>query len=352
MIYTKSNFTNEIARNAGYTELSQEMNSIQSMLHFVKEEPKAPNYFIETMLKLVEFNRISPDNPYKLHKSYPSPRSIYSAKFFVKFGGLFVSKNEWTGCYEYYQYEQNQGNNWDILITFWRSYPNHYRFIQKTLYLLEVGHLLYNVIYFANLFNISYELDIQEGAIRLRAQNKPYVGFNIDKVSDMFLERTEQRSSGTYQHGVSSFNKLNKQAELPSKSVIQQFLGKAFEKEITQLISFEHFAKNNRGRFITDRGFEIGYESMNRIYPHVNFRGVELFSTFLIDHMAYQKGDQTLTKCILAVGFVAQYFLLWAADNAMFGRPIKSFSIHEFERLSQVESQKNTLFYTQMYWAK
>jgi len=109
--------------------------------------------FIRDILQLNDVIRVEKNSYFKIHKSYPSPRSLYPIKILVSIGSSFyVTKNDIQDVYELYSCENLNVPSGDIVLEFNDKYLEDYKSIKKSLLLLEMGHLLFNLLYIIKVY--------------------------------------------------------------------------------------------------------------------------------------------------------------------------------------------------------
>ena len=93
--------------------------------------------------------------------------------------------------------DSNIGNG-DIIIELKEFNDNHYPSIFKTLQILEVGHLLYNISLIADIYGYEYELDNDSINILVLKNKKAGTNYLENNKTIEFWEKAQNRSSGKY----------------------------------------------------------------------------------------------------------------------------------------------------------
>ena len=83
---------------------------------------------------------------------------------------------------------------------------NHYPSIFKTLQILEVGHLLYNISLIADIYGYEYELDNDSINILVLKNKKAGNNYLENNKTIEFWEKAQNRSSGKYYGGLINFD--------------------------------------------------------------------------------------------------------------------------------------------------
>ena len=97
-------------------------------------------------------------------------------------------------------------SNGDIIIELKEFKDNHYPSIFKTLQILEVGHLLYNISLIADIYGYEYELDNDSINILVLKNKKAGTNYLENNKTMEFWEKAQNRSSGKYYGGLINFD--------------------------------------------------------------------------------------------------------------------------------------------------
>lgn len=353
MKYTVRDFLGELASNYGVPFIKQELSSKLQDYQTVHRDSFWLHPSTERLMPFLDLNdyvRVEKDTYFKVHKGYPSPRSLYPVKLFLSAGhSYFLSKHDLEGSIECYRNDSFNAAEGDLVLEFDHKYPEYYLHIKKTLLLLEMGHFLYNILFLAKEMGISYKLNHSPNRIHLERVLDE--GGTVDQnVLSVFKEKYTRRNSGPYLYpltkakfkplqNVEEFNALV-EAEILEMNTC---FGLEQEKGVQTLTYFN----TGEGRFTptvrTSHPSEISYQQMNTIYPYVNFYGVSFITFFLLQHGKSKEFE--LTEHLLALGYLAQSICLNYSDSDQFCRPIKSFNIDQVEQLFDMDSSRYTPFY-------
>lgn len=353
MKYTVKDFLGELASNYGVPFIKQELSSNLQDYQGVSRESFWLHPSTERLMPFLDLNdfvRVEKDTYFKVHKGYPSPRSLYPVKLFLSAGdSCFLSKHDLKGSIECYRNDRFNAAVGDLVLEFDHKYPEYYRHIKKTLLLLEIGHFLYNILFLAKEMGITYRLNPSLNRIHLEKVLDEERTVD-QRVLAAFKEKYTTRNSGPYLYPmtktkvkplleIDDFNALV-EAEI---SEMNHFFISGRELGLETLTYFN----TGEGRFIptvrTSHASEISYQQMNTLYPYVNFYGVSFFTFFLLPHSKVEEFE--LTERLLALGYLAQSICLNYSDSDQFCRPIKSFNIDQVELLFDMDSSRFTPFY-------
>ncbi|WP_223068534.1 hypothetical protein [Paenibacillus caui] len=350
-MYTIRDYIGELSTNYGLPDEKQCLKS--GLMNFQPDDCqqfKEENYheLYQLILSLNDYIRVNLKTHYKLHKSYPSPRSLYPVKVFISLGDhKYLTKDDISGEYLVYRNSKLKTSEGDIAIDFEDKYPEYYNHIKKSLFLLEIGHLLYNITTLALYGGFVYKLESNGHNLLLRLEEKNSGLINSSKF-DAFMESCLLRNSGPYQYRITqtgikavNFDELNDFIEHRISE-----LGVLFHPEIRSGVSAVCGVNDGMGNFhyrtTSDTG-TVDYKQLNQIYPYINFYGVSFYVFFYLNHT--NLSDDHLTPLILALGYLTQSICLKYASRERYCRPIKSFNIDEVEKLMKVDSASYTPYY-------
>lgn len=351
MKYTVRDFLGEISANYGVEAMEQELHSNLNGYQPVYEAPLELSPGIKRLLPFLDLNdyvRVDKDTYYKVHKGYPSPRSLYPVKLFLSLGDQsFVSKHDLEQKWEFFRNPDLCIPAGDLLLEFDEKYPAYYMHIKKTLLLLETGHFLYNILFLSQKMGIRYSLKDSPNRIHLALEQDE--GRTIDNsVLTSFKECYTRRNSGPYLNpittpyfellgDVSQFNAL---LEVDIQGMNDHF---GLEGQEIQAIAYYNLGDGRFASTANEKASLISYQTMNKIYPHINFYGVSFFTFFLLEHRRLRT-HQT-TDYLLALGYLAQSICLKYSRLDQFCRPIKSFNIDHVEKIFSIDNSRYTPFY-------
>jgi hypothetical protein len=351
MQYTQKDFLAEMTHYYGKSTRQQQLASTvkPTFLSCTSEEPMIGEKQ-KYLLRLNEICRVEKDTPYKVHKGYPSPRSLYPIKLFMALGEEhLLSIQAIYGRYEYYHDPEVSLKKGDLLLLYTDIYPEYYQYIKKTLLILETGHLLYNIFQVASLLGLRYALRTEKERVILEWQKESLDQATNVPMIEAFLQRCQVRNSGPYRHLITV-------TQAPVMGNITDF-DQLLEQALTELS--DHFAfplHPGRIRVITlfnDGGGnfysshpdlqDIEYQQLNTIYPHINFYGVRFFTVFLLANEVFTSDQAALY--LLSLGYLAQAISIKYANRQHYCRPIKSYHLDRIETFLGIDSGAYTAFY-------
>lgn len=346
MIYRREDFVKELSYNFGSLKSDQYLTSDIDQYERIGQEPTINNAIYEQLLSINDYLRVEKDTHFKSHKGYPSPRSIYPIKMFISDGTFFYSKNIFNDCYEIYKNAHLQVMNGDIVLEYGAEYPDFYISIKKTLYLLEMGHLLYNLLAMSEMLGIQYRVQLVENKMILKQiQNSNTVdGKNISEL----LEKCTLRTSGPYLHPITSFQFYCAGHNEDDRMALEKLRDALCMNFDIDVITVNKYQNDGTGSFIKRKCREqesISYTEMNMLYPFINFKNLSFFVTFQLANRIFDQAGNSAIY-LIALGYLAQLYCLENARQDVFCRPIKSFNIKDLERLTQLESNDSTIMYT------
>lgn len=352
MNYTTRDYIGEIASYNGALDIKQTFRSTISDYEKIEDLDGDHTDLIDRFKYLLDLNdyvRVESKSIYKLHKGYPSPRSLYPLKLFLSLGNrLFVSKNDVNNQIEYFRNNNYNAAVLSLAIEFRDLYPDYYSHNKKSLLLLEMGHFLCNILLLSEIMGITYVYTKSSNRIQLDLIEDEL--WKIDNMTvDRFVKTYTNRNSGLYSHGITDTQNVCFQDHHNLLSTIQQsvrdindFFGFKYKEGIKILV----YHNTGYGQFISSDNESvdpISYRKMNEIYPYVNFYGVSFCVFFLLDNRAIS--DDNLTEYLLSLGYLSQILCLDYSNKTQYCRPLKSFNIEKIERLSNINSSLYTPFY-------
>ncbi|CAG9621195.1 hypothetical protein [Sutcliffiella rhizosphaerae] len=352
MLYTAKDFFHELAYNT--TFIQTEQNFEFSHFHdfsLIDNNFICENHFFNIILSLNDIIRVEKNTIFKIHKGYPSPRSLYPIKvFMVMDDRTFLTKSGNTSNFEVYSSNSRKANRGDILIEYGKEYPAYYKSIKKSLFLLETGHLLFNILSITKAFGYQYEVQLNEKYILLKKvySNKDQT-INLKEIS-RFLEVSLLRNSGPYLHPITSFKQVEIEGDTSSNIIKHLFdygLSNLFSQSLKpDFIDIIKLVNKGEGKFVSSNHNEtIDYKHLNKVYPYINFKGVSGMYLFLLDNKIFEE-EEIASQYIMILGFIAQYYCLLYASKENFCRPVKSFNVGETESLLRINGYKQTILYS------
>ncbi|MDP5272681.1 hypothetical protein [Chengkuizengella axinellae] len=354
MQYTSKDFLGEMAHYFGLESklIAQQLNIRTDNYQLYNEaaELDEDELYTKNMLSVNDLVRIESDTTYKIHKGYPSPRSIYPLKMFISLGNhQFVSKDDTQERYMYYYNSNINAETGDILIEFTNKYPSYYMNIKKSLLILEMGHFLFNITKTAELLGSKYKLIDINHHIHLRRIKKPSNQVEYKKLLN-FKMKCKYRNSGPFLYPITNVN-----PKIIHKSYSFKDETNDHFNHLEQLINIDDIRNQvkiipyiNRGNGIfespsNEEGPRIHYMKLNKTHPYINFIGVSFFVVFLINHNVFQ--SEKATQYILSLGYLSQMISLNHSSESQYCRPIKSYDIELLESLLSLDTSQFTPYY-------
>ncbi|KMJ59128.1 hypothetical protein AB685_08695 [Bacillus sp. LL01] len=353
MNYTRNDFLQELAFNSLFNNEEQVLEHQIDDYVLLDGNAVCDDQVQEIMLGLNDYNRVEKNTYFKVHKGYPSPRSLYPIRLFVATkSGSFITKNEQTKKFELYENSAREGDEGDILLEYGKEYPAYYKSIKKSLLLLEAGHLIFNINYVATLCEARYKVFEKNGYLLLKKANSPNQDFQHAKL-EKFYHLSSIRNSGPYLHPITAFNLVPLLDDASDFQRLCKQLDSLFVEPLKnsaiQLIKLQN---DGNGIFnIPERQTKVDYKQLNSIYPYINFKGVSGMYVFTIDNHVF-KEEEKFTPYILAIGFLAQFYCMMYASEENYCRPVKSFSVGDFENLLDINGSQKTIMYSVIIGAK
>ncbi|NDI36714.1 hypothetical protein [Chengkuizengella sediminis] len=354
MQYTSKDFLSEMAHYFGLESklIAQQLESSTNDYQFIEEvaELHENDPYIRNMLSINDLVRIERDTTYKIHKGYPSPRSLYPLKMFISLGNhQFVTKDDSQEKYRYYYNPKINTEKGDILIEFTNKYPSYYMNIKKSLLILETGHFIYNIAATAKLLGSEYKLSNITHNIHLRLIKQTSIDVENDQLTKFRL-KCKMRNSGPFLYPITNVNpKIISKAYSFKDELDHEF------NHLEQLFDMHDFRNQlqiipyiNQGNGIfkpptDEKGPNINYVKLNKTHPYINFKGVSFFVVFLINHEVFHL--ENATQYILSLGYLCQLISLNHVSQFQYCRPIKSYDIELLESLMELDTSKYTPYY-------
>lgn len=355
MQFTIRDYIREISSYYGEKDVYQNFGSNCDEYTLIKEFEmpviqQMPISIIQTLLASNSYIRATEETSFKIHKGYPSPRSLYPLQLFFSLGeGIFLKNNEVDTTQNYFKNENVIIEPGSLILEVENKYPEYYSHIRKTLSTLEMGHLLYNILYIANLLGINYSLNIAENRILLI---NPQSITTTDNINYSRLEKFNQscqlRSSGPYRFRIlnTSINYNGSPQKLTRNlNNICTNMYRFFQLESENSIQALVYHNDGSGKFVCENQSysDLSYQKVNKIYPHINFYGVSFFVFFLLDHTVFT--DENITGHLLMLGYLAQFVCLQFLGEDKFCRPIKSFDMNTVESILGIDGAQYTSYY-------
>lgn len=287
------------------------------------------NPYENEILKLNQIIRVDSVNrtPYILHMSYPSARSIYKIKMYIVKEDKLCSTDIWGNPITYQIPKEwisdLSGADNSIIIQALPLDEERYVNIQKTLQILEVGHLLYNVTYIASLYGytISFDNKCPEELVMIKLkQNKKIDDLNkIDLSLKEFWEKAYLRTSGKYYGGLMDFSNAQ-----DSKYLLENHLSHhiTLQRDMWKYIKILRFVNNNNGEYsCIEENISVSYEDLSKEYSYVNFRTATQITLYFISKDALFQ--ENIADLIQYIGFLAQDTCINNAKANVYNRPVK-----------------------------
>ncbi|MGM7680626.1 hypothetical protein ACSVDA_00600 [Cytobacillus sp. Hm23] len=352
MNYTAKDYLSEMAHYCGLEDKRIEQNIISRTDEYHRNKQWSEeeiDQFLKAMLRMNDFVRVEMNTTYKLHKGYPSPRSIYPLQLFISIGnGQFVMKDDCEEKYECFHNPQFKANKGDIIIEFIDKYPNNYKNIKKTLLILEAGHLLYNILTIAKLFNRKYKLNQIDNRIQLQFLESNELNIDVEKI-EQFNNACKERNSGPFLFPITTVNPYLLENPFSMKADIDDALSNLEHffsmNQLKEQIEVVYYYNQGNGQFssLSSDGPKINYVELNEIYPYINFFGATSFVIFLIKNDAFKLPNAI--NYLLTLGYLNQLIAVNQASKYQYSRPIKSYDMEALEKLAQIDMSIYTPYY-------
>ncbi|KGA96622.1 hypothetical protein AJ85_21650 [Alkalihalobacillus alcalophilus ATCC 27647 = CGMCC 1.3604] len=338
MILTKNDLLKDISFNYNKFIGTQDLISTMNDYTLLGEINSSDiSDFYKEVLKLNDYLKVTGNTKYKLHKSYPSPRSIYPFSIFLAIDGVYIKKDEFSDKYLVYKGINEKSDS--IVIEFSDKYPEFYKSIKKTLLLLELGHLLYNIGVISQAYGVSWEVDFNSSnlVLKLKSNNVLKKHLNLND----FYRKIDLRSSGPFTN-VYLGNKIetkhiNYSLE-DSLSIIKNIYG---IHNIFNFIDMHIYINENSTEYKSKKsGNSISYQKLNQIYPYLNFRNNDAFIIFTIKNNYIV--EEKLSFLYSGIGIISQNIILNNCCNNKFTRPIKSINLPLIDEILCLDPSKET----------
>lgn len=306
--------------------------------------------WVKDILSLNRVLRVESDSLYKVHKSYPSPRSLYPIQIFVCIEEkTYVSTDPFHEKYIYYSNNSRKDQIGDILLNINDIYLINYISLKKTLALLECGHLLYNIAYIALKYGISYKIiDHESKCVKLQYLNQKictdYMKL-VERDKSLFMNKVYHRSSGPFNRPFTTFKSHFKKDLIgPQENIFNYLINLMDLNEVSLITQLRVFTNNGNGIFSEISGNRIlKYNHINELYPYINFFGVDQLVILMIDDTRLKSIN--LEKLLLYSGMLAQNICIANSDQNYYNRPVKSLDFFKLKQLLHIEKDVWTPFY-------
>lgn len=342
---TKKDFLKDISHNFGidYGEQKIEVNNKKKIIRKknILDTITIPMFYRD-ILMLNDFIKVSSTSIFKLHKSYPSPRSIYPLSLSIIYNNYIYTKDPYNKNYMKYElFNKTKNGDEYIKIDFQDKYPAFYNSIKKTLLYLECGHLLYNIGLIGLKYNIPLNIFLNNNSIIIRSKTE--IEKNKKVVLNDLQYKFKKRSSGPYNIevylGNTTYKKKPSLQMDKSKVISNLFFNNNYEK----FISYDFFIKQDNMFRCNYTDKEISYKDLNEFYPFVNFKASQALVIFSINNL--EEAYDNLTYLYLNIGMRAQEIILNNCDDRTFVRPIKSINLKNIEKILGVDCHRKTPVY-------
>ena len=212
MLYSEKDLLSDISYFNGNDDKIQEQNGYNEIGKITDKDIYISEYEshildLNTVIRVDNFLR----TPYSIHMSYPSARSLYTLRIYFSKDRYLLTKDFWKRKkilkVNSSTYLNSNVNTGDIVIELKEFNDKHYPSIFKTLQILEVGHLLYNISRIADIYGYEYELNNDEINTLVLRNIRIGVQYleNREKINE-FWRKAKSRSSGKYYGGLINFD--------------------------------------------------------------------------------------------------------------------------------------------------
>ncbi|MBF0787078.1 MULTISPECIES: hypothetical protein [unclassified Streptococcus] len=277
---------------------------------------------VEEIFEIFSVSRISEcsQTPYLIHKSYPSARSFYLQECFICNGGNeFLYKNEVSDKYQvvYCQNNDVSFEKGDILIKTGKMKYDLYKSIRKTLMLLELGHIVYNIHLVLSKFDFKInriKMDTNYTLISLENGSVFTPALTLKALHQLYVLRT----SGPYLKRIIDFNRqIN--AHYLFKTNIQEAFRCLFNVEYDSTIIRMYIFRNNGVDGFCYENITLSYSILNKVYQYIDFRSASQYTLFAIKREFHKIFEQY----IVFLGYIAQECCLHNSCYGRYNRPVK-----------------------------
>lgn len=280
--------------------------------------------FYHELMSITDIVRVSDNefSPYKIHKSYPSARSYYNQKIWLNISkNKFISKDSYSNIIKSFSPKDRvlDVERIDLLITTELITLKNYQSINKSLSMLEFGHILYNIHNICNVYGIQIEnILVKDYGI--------IVNFFKNKIDIHDVQEIEQihslyylRSSGPYYRGLLNFEESQRECFFDFQLDIEDVFKKLFHEDLKKYIKILNF-KNDGKCFIFEK-ISLEYFELAQEYTYIDFRSCSQFTLFLLDKTVTDM--RLIEKLVLFIGYLAQDICLNNARTNVYNRPLK-----------------------------
>lgn len=280
---------------------------------------------LNTVIRVDNFLR----TPYSIHMSYPSARSLYTLRLYFFKDGYLLTKDFWKRkevlkakssiCVD------SNISNGDIIIELKEFNDNHYPSIFKTLQILEVGHLLYNISLIADIYGYEYELDNDSINILVLKNKKAGNNYLENNKTIEFWEKAQNRSSGKYYGGLINFD-LDYQKYAYSPKGTDETKSIKFNKNIMNSVKTLTFVNDGNALVDKNNGLVLYYGYIMKEYNYLNARTMSQITAFLYK---WEKGMfVNYAELIQYIGFLAQEVCINNSAVNVYNRPVKQMNFN------------------------
>lgn len=309
--------------------------------------------FLIEILNISKIIRIGNEKtPYKIHKSYPSARSLYPQKIYVNLEkNKYISINRFTQKLELY-YSNIKGKEDSIIIVSDDINFSQYKSIHKSLILLECGHMIYNFYEIANIFGYNInKIIINDNKIvvnlkKYKENTSEYIKAELKKIKNKYMVR----NSGPYYGGIYNFKRDNKKICGSNYSEIFKELQYILKVDIFKYLKIIELINNYNDGFVNNKlGINIPYYMFNSEYQYLDFRSSEKYILFLVNKKEILKKSKYITKIVLSIGCICQKILLENTTRYKYNRPLKQILSNDLWDKIKKQSNINLDKYYQFY---
>ncbi|MFT9147096.1 MAG: hypothetical protein ABF460_08390 [Oenococcus sp.] len=335
MFYQQENLLKDLAYSQGQSVSVSKVISkgFETNAFSIIRAPYLEGTFENEVLNLDKVIRVGnlDNTPYLAHKSYPSPRSLYTSKILIKKNeNSLIGIEPWSSFYmdfEHFseQIENHETQQGDIILASYPITDTHYNEIQLTLRLLELGHLIFNVLCLADIFKLDIKIiNDFEGAVILRKTQ-----INIGTMADYSVgtstnltnlkKRFMFRNSGRYFGGNSYYHKAGDQYPIKLHNV---------GANISKYIHTYKFSNSLANHMFVCQTLDkkITYDELDREYSFISARCMNCFYVLCLDKKLFfdsHFAGQNLSLFIEQLGMKAQNIILNLSSPYVFARPLK-----------------------------
>lgn len=282
---------------------------------------------LNTVLRVDSYER----TPYSIHMSYPSARSLYTIRVYMVREDFFLTKDLWGNNKVFYPSagtrRQLRVDTGDIVLSLLPFQDIHYPSLFKTLQNLEVGHMIYNINYFAEQFGKEYLADNNHpSCLILRQTNSGSVQPGDYSTIQRFWEKAVLRTSGKYYGGLINFDGDHRKYRY-ALSEITNLSNIRFTDSLGENIRVLDLV-NEGSEYVNDEyGLTCSFDYLMQEYSYVHFRSQSQITLVLLRWPLPER--KNYADLIQYMGAIAQKVCIENACKEVYNRPIKQMN-HSF----------------------